>query len=181
MSNVNVLITNRLHVNGAPLLAVLILPSKPLWARGTLPVRAVEAADASLHASFCVALQYALDLLGARGPQVDGLPLCSNQVSQLLGGHLNCRLGQPDILISTIIRLPVREDTEGGHQLLQSISLWPPRRIDALPPKWPVADGRLNALKTDRGTRKRRSDVSSSYTGGCPSTPKYSRMMPRIP
>jgi len=147
MPDVEILITNRLHDNGTPLLAVLVLPSKPLWARGPLPVRAIEAADASRHAPCCVALQHALDLLVVRRPQVDGLPLLNNKLNQLLGGHLNCRLGQPDILIRTIVRLPVREDTEGGHQLLQSMSLWPPCRIDALPPKWPVADGLVNAHK----------------------------------
>ena len=96
-------VTNRLHGNEAPLLAVMLLPSKPFRARGSLSVRVVEAANASRHASCCVALQHALDLLDVRRPQVDVLPLLNHKLNQLLRDHLNCSLGKPGILIRTII------------------------------------------------------------------------------
>jgi len=87
------------------------------------------------------------DLPLDRRPSVHRFPLLSDKLNQLLCRHVSCEIGQPDILIRAIVRPPVRGNTESGHQLLQNMSSWPPRRIDALPPTRPVANGLVNAHK----------------------------------
>jgi len=74
-------------------------------------------------------------------------PLLSDKLNQLPCRHVSCEIGQPNILIRAIVRPPVRGHKESGHQPLQNMSSWPPRRIDALPPTRPVANGLVNAHK----------------------------------
>ena len=87
------------------------------------------------------------DLLLDRKPSVDRFPLLNGKRTQLLGRHVSCTMGQLNILIRAIVRPPVRDDTAGGHQRPRKKSSWPPRRIDALPPKLPVANGLVNAYE----------------------------------
>jgi len=74
-------------------------------------------------------------------------PLLSDKLNQLLCRNISCEIGQANILIRAIVRPPVRGHTESGHELLQNMSSWPPRRIDALPPTRPVANGLVSAHK----------------------------------
>ena len=85
------------------------------------------------------------DLPLDRRPSVHRFPLLSDKLNQLLSRHVSCEIGQPNILIRAIVRPPVRGHTESGHQLLQIMSSWPLRRIDALPPTRLVASGLVNA------------------------------------
>ena len=56
-------------------------------------------------------------------------------VKQLLDTCLNSRQEKLDVLVGLVIRLAKREDTEGGHKLLQGVRLWTPRCVDRLAPK----------------------------------------------
>jgi len=149
--DVQVVVADRLQYDGPALLAGDVLTSKGLGTPPPLPVGAVQGANAPRHSPSGAALHDGLELRGGRLPQVLDLVLGDQNVEQLLDADLNSRLGQTHILVGSVIGLTECEDTEGGHELLQRVGLWPPCRVDRLAPKRPLLDVIVDPQENDTG------------------------------
>jgi len=55
---------------------------------------------------------------------------------QVLGAHGDDGKREPDVLVCSIGRLPIGDDTECGHELLQRVGLKLARRVGAPLEKW---------------------------------------------